>query len=420
MRNLILIIAIVLWPETTKAQEPLTIEVCYEIARSNYPSIRQKELIAKSLDYTIANVRAGLLPQFSINAQATYQSEVTKVSSSVPGVDIEPLSKNQYRVFGEVTQFIYDGGANHSQSKISEAFSKVDDQKLEIELYQIRERINQLFFGILLVDRQMAQVNILQKDLTASISRTETAVRNGTAFRMSVDLLQAEFLKAEQRVIEFQSLRQAYLVMLGHFINQVLPPNTQLVKPDVAVSVTGQNINRPELSLFSYQQEQFSAQYALSKTHPRPHVGFFIQGGYGRPALNQLKNEFNGYYLGGVRLIWPLAGLYNTKRDKQLLDINMQRINAQRETFLFTTTQQGSQQKEELNKLHKLIEVDNQIITIRIRITETARVQQENGIITTSDYLRELNAEDQAKQNKLLHDMQLIMAMYAYQHTMGN
>lgn len=420
MRKQILILAFIFLSWISYAQSLLTLEDCYEMARVNYPSIKQKELIERSKDFSIANVRAGLLPQFSINAQATYQSEVTEVPFTAPGFNIETLSKDQYRVYGEVTQSLYDGGINKSQRQIAETSSKIDDQKLEVELYQIKERINQLYFGILLDDEQMAQVRILQKDLSANISRTESAVRNGTAFRMSVDLLQAEYLKAEQRVIELQSIRQSYLVMLGTFINQPLTENTQLQKPEVISPDPEVNIIRPEMTLFSYQQEQFAAQYNLNKTQIRPRVGFFLQGGYGRPALNQLNNEFNSYYLGGVRLNWSLSGIYNSKRDRELLDLNIQRVNVQRETFLFGTSQQATQQKEEITKLQKLIEVDNKIIALRTKIKETAQVQQDNGVITTNDYLRELNAEDQAKQNKLLHEMQLLMALYAYQNTIGN
>lgn len=420
MRKSFFVLCLISMPFINLAQEVLTIEQCYESARNNYPLIKQKELIEQSKEFSIANVRSGLLPQISINAQATYQSDVTQVPITAPGFNIEALAKDQYKVYGEVTQSLYDGGTTKRQKTIVETSARVEDQKLEIELYKIKERINQMFFGILLVDEQTKQLELLQKDLERNIARTESAVRNGTAFKMSVDLLQAEYLKAEQRIIETQSMRQAFIVMLGYFINKPLTETTQLEKP-IILSIEDQPLlTRPELTLFNYQNEMLGAQYELGKTKTLPRVGLFLQGGYGRPALNQLKNEFDTYYLGGIRLNWSLSGFYNSKRDKQLLDLNMRQVNAQKETFEFNTNLITGQQKQELNKLKKLISVDDKIIELRTSIKQTAEIQQENGVITTNDYLRELNAEDQAKQNRLLHEMQLLMALYAYQNTIGN
>ncbi len=407
-------------PLLAQAQNPLTIEMCHELARNNYPLIKQKQLIEQSTEYSIANIKSGQLPQITINAQATYQSDVTQVPIAAPGFDIEPLSKDQYKIYGEVSQSLYDGGTIKGQKSLTETKARVDDQQVEIELYKIKERINQLYFGILLVDEQTAQIELLQKDLERNISRAEAAVKNGTAFKMSVELLQAENLKATQRMIETQSMREAYMTMLGYFINQPLDENTTLTRPSVLTFDDQPVLARPELTLFNYQQELLGGQYELGKTKTLPRVGLFLQGGYGKPALNQLKNEFDTYYLGGIRLNWSLSGFYNSKRDKQLRDLNLQEVNTQRETFEFNTTLLTTQQKQELNKLNKLIEVDDKIIALRTSIKTAAEAQLENGVITTNDYLRELNAEDQAKQNRLLHEMQLLMALYAYQNTIGN
>lgn len=403
-----------------KAQAPLTLDQCYELARQNYPLIKQKDLIEQSKDFSIGNIRSGFLPQFTINGQATYQSAVTKLPVSIPGISIQPLSKDQYKVYGELNQTLYDGGTINRQSQLTETNAQVEDQKLEVELYKIKERINQIYFGVLLVEKQIDQVNLLKQDLQINISRTESAIRNGTAFRSNADLLQAEYLKAEQRIIEMSAMRKTYLDMLGYFINQQLNENTQLATPVVLAPEEDPTIVRPELSLYNFQNELLGKQYQMSRTRNLPRVGLFLQGGYGKPALNLLENKFNGYYLGGLRLNWSLSGLYNSKRDKQLLDVNLQQVNLQKETFLFNTNMAMSQQKQEVNKLQSLIEVDDKIIELRSRIKKTAEVQQQNGVITTNDYLRELNAEDQAKQNKLVHEVQLLMALYNYQNTIGN
>ena len=398
----------------------LTLDKCHELALQNFPLIKQKELLVKSKDYSVANAHSGFLPQFTIIGQATYQSEVTKVPISFPGVDIQPLSKDQYRVYGEVNQALYDGGTIKQQSAIAEANAKVEDQRVEVELYKVKERINQLYFGILLADAQLNQIGLLKKDLQTSLNKTEAAIQNGTSFKSNADILKAELLKADQRAIEMKSLRTAYIDMLSYFINQKIGEETVFDNPAVLTFQETSAISRPELLLYNSQASLLEAQYKSAQTRNLPRFNLFLQGGYGRPGLNALLNDFAGYYIGGLRFIWNLSGLYNANRDKQLLNLNVQQLNYQKETFLFNTHLQLKQQSQEVMKLAKLIEVDDKIVALRSNISSTAKAQHENGVISTNDLLRELNAEDQAKQNRLLHQIQLQLSQYAYQNISGN
>ena len=402
--------------------QSLTIDQCYEMARKNYPLIKQKELLIKSMEFTIANAQSGYLPQVGIYGQATYQSDVTKVPiAGIPGLpSIDPLSKDQYKIYGELNQTIFDGGVIKNQTAVQSANTLVEQQKVEVELYKIKDRINQIFFGVLLMDAQVIQVNLLKEDLKTSLAKTESAIRNGTAFKTNADILLAELLKSDQRIIEMRAARKGYLDMLGYFINQSLGEATLLEKPvDILFEKTSP-VKRPELTLYQFQSDLLGAQYKANTTRNAPKLGFFVQGGYGRPGLNVLKNEFDTYYLGGFRMSWMLSGFYNSNRDKQLLDVNSQVVNSQKEVFLFNTNLTLTQQSQEVNKLQDLITVDNQIIALRTRIKDTSKSQHENGVISTSDFLRELNAEDAAKQNLLLHQVQLMLAQYNYQTTTGN
>lgn len=396
----------------------LTLDQCYKLARQNYPLIKQKELLAKSLEFTIDNVQSGHLPQVTIGAQATYQSEVTRLPG--PSILVEPLSKDQYKVFGEINQNIFDGGVVKSQASIQRASSQIEQQKLEVELFKIKDRINQIFFGVLLINAQLEQVELLKKDLDASLQKTEASIRNGIVFKSGADIIQAEILKSDQRVIEIQTARNTYLDMLGYFINQALDETTYFETP-VTILPEPSTINtRPELKLYQFQNDLLGAQFKSTSSRNLPKVGAFFQGGYGRPALNLLKNEFDFYYLGGVRLNWSLSGLYNSNREKQLLDMNTQSVNAQRETFSFNTNLALKQQGNEARKWNDLIRVDEQIITLRAKIKSTAQSQYDNGVISTNDLLKELNAEDVAKQNLIYHQVQLLLAQYNYQTTLGN
>ena len=401
-----------------QAQSVITLEECYEWARKNYPLIQQKELLVRSLAYNIDNVQSGHLPQLAIYAQATYQSEVTRLPG--PGALVEPLSKDQYRMYAELNQSIYDGGIIKNQNAVQSTNTLVEQQKLEVELYKIKDRINQIFFGVLLMEAQRAQINLLRGDLTTSLSRTESAIRNGTAFRTNADMLQAELLNTDQRIIEINACRSVYLDMLGYFINQPLNDQTILQAPLALADETALEIRRPELTLYQFQLELVGAQYKANQTRNVPKLGLFLQGGYGRPGLNMLKNEFDTYYQGGVRFSWSLGNFYNSKRDRELLDVNSLFVNTQRETFLFNTNLSLKQQSKEVEKLRELIRVDGDIITLRTRIKNTAQSQYDNGVISTSDLLRELNAEETARQNLAVHQIQWMLAKYNYQTTSGN
>lgn len=403
----------------TYAQEPsLTLEQCWELARKNYPLIKQKELLTRSLEYSISNAQSGNLPQVSIHGQASYQSDVTRLPG--PALLVEPLSKDQYKIYAELNQNIYDGGVIKNQNAVQSAGTLVEQQKLEVELYKIRERINQIYFGVLLMDAQRSQLNLLRSDITSSLAKTESAVRNGTAFQTNVDMLQAELLKTDQRIIEINAGRKAYLAMLGYFINQPLTAQTVLVAPVAVEDARVAEIKRPELTLYQFQSDLLGAQYKSSTTRNVPKLGLFVQGGYGRPGLNMLKNEFETYYLGGIRLSWSLGNFYNSKRDRELLDVNTQMVSAQKETFLFNTNLTLMQLDDEVQKLRELIRVDDEIIALRARIKNTAKAQYEHGVISTNDLLRELNAEENARQNLAVHQIQFMLAKYNYQTTSGN
>jgi outer membrane protein TolC len=400
--------------------QQLTIQECYEKARQNYPLIKQKELVAKSKEFSVANIKSGFLPQVSINGQATYQSDVTKVPIENPLFNVEPLSKDQYKVYAEVNQTIYDGGVVKKNSALQETSSQVEDQKIEIELYKIKERINQIYFGTLLINRQLVQVELVKKDIESSLLKMESAIRNGTAFKTNADILQAELLKNDQRAVELKAARKSYLDMLAMFIHQPLGDDITLQMPE-APSMPGELvISRPEISLYNYQRQLYAAQQQLTNTRVVPRVSFFMQGGYGRPGLNMLLNKFDTYYIGGLRFSWNLGGYYNANRDKQILDLNLQSVDQQKETFLFYTQLSVQQQNNEISKLNELIEIDEKMIALRSRIKSTAKSQLDNGVITANDYLRELNAEDQAKQNLSAHQIQLLMTQYTQQVTTGN
>jgi outer membrane protein TolC len=414
--SLILLMTLVLQGRAQKEKE-LTIEECYSLARQHYPLIRQYELISKSREYSLQNASKGYLPQVSLNAQATYQSEVTEVPIHIPGMSLPELSKDQYKLYADVNQTLYDGGAIRLQKQSLEANAAVEEQRLEVELYKLNERINQLFFGILLIKEQLVQNELLIKDIQLGIDKAQSRVDNGTAVKSTVDVLKAEKLKAGQRATELRSADKAYRSMLEQFTGQQVSENTVLIRP-AEPDISG-TIARPELSLFDRQAQTLDIQKKMIDSRSLPKFNMFVQGGYGRPGLNMLSNEFSPYAIGGLRMNWVFGGLYTAGKERKIIENNRSNINLQRETFLFNTELSLKQQSEEVRKLSELTTSDGEIIDLRNSIKNTASIQLENGIINTSDYLREVNAEDQARQQLLLHQMQKLIATYNQQNTTG-
>lgn len=398
--------------------QTLRIEDCYTLAKQNYPQAKQRNLIKKSGAYSIDNITTGYLPQINIAGQASYQSAVTEVPIKVPGIDIPSLSKDQYKLYGEVNQVLFDGGVIKQQKKIQEASTVVEEQTLEVELYKLNDRINQLFFGILLIDEQLKQTTLTRSDVETALKKTEASIANGVALKSNGDVLKAEILKTDQKAIELKAMRRAYADMLGLFINSQVNESTTLVKPDPLVSSI--EIKRPELSLYDKQATLFDVQQKMINAKNLPRFGLFVQGGMGKPALNMLSNEFEPYYLGGVRLNWSLSGWYTSKKERYLLDLKKQNTNIQKETFLYNTNMVIKQQTSEEDKWQTLLQTDNEMIALRTSVKNTSLAQLENGVITSSDYIREVNAEDQAKQNRILHEIQLLQTQYNLKFTTSN
>jgi len=415
--NSLVSISTLLLPALLNGQS-LSLEEAQSLARQNYPSIQQKGLIRQTADLSIQNLNKGYLPQIALNGQATYQSEVTQVSIPVPGIAINPLSKDQYKATADVSQVLFDGGSIGNQKQIQKLNAEVEDEKIEVELYKLRERINQIFLSILLLDEQIKQVELVKADIGIGIKKTEAQVNNGVSFRSNLNSLEAELLKTEQRTIELKSSRKGLVKTMVLFLGKPLDENTKFQLPQIAQKTA--EIKRPELDLYQKQAALVNQQKKLLISKNLPKASLFGQGGYGRPGLNMLQNEFDWFYLAGVKMSWNLSSLYTYKKEKQLIGISSKSVGLQQQTFLLNTNTQLAQQQAEIDKLEALIASDQKIIALREKVKIAANAQLENQVISSSDYVREVNAEDQARQNLITHQLQLLQAKINYNTLAGN
>ena len=398
--------------------QTLTLQQCYQLARENYPLIKRNDLLAKSKDYTVENASKAWLPQINILGQATYQSDVTQLPIKLPNATVEPLSKDQYKVFADINQTIFDGGMISNQKKIAELQSQNEIQKNEVELEKLKDRINQLFFGIIQTDEQINQLDLSKSDLQNGLKKAEAQLKYGTILRSNVDVLKAQLINIEQQQIELKSLKSSFIKMLSFFTNKNLDENTQLEKPEKLL-LTNEN-NRPELKLFDLQKQLSESQKSLIKSKNLPKLGAFLQAGYGKPGLNMLKNEFDTFFIGGIKLNIPISGFYTKINELALIDNQQQDIDIQKENFLFNQKFSMIQNSNDLEKIQKLIDKDIEIISLRESIKKASLAQLENGVINTNDYLREVNAEEQAKISKIKHEIQYLLTQYNLKTQLGN
>ncbi len=388
----------------------LTLEECYDLAKQNYPLIKRHDLIAKTKEYNLQNAAKGWLPQIQIVGQATYQNDVIQFPIQLPNMTIEPLSKDQYKVYADFQQNIYDGGMIANQKKMATINSEIELQKTEVETDQLEMRINQIYFGILQTDEQLQQTELTKSDLSSGLKKAEAQLENGVIFRSNVDVLKAQIVNLEQKQLELQSTKKSFLQMLSLFINKNIDESTTLVKPE-KILIQDEN-KRAELKLFDLQKQGLEQQKANINSKNLPKLGAFFQGGYGKPGLNMLKNEFDIFYIGGLRLNIPISGFYTRKNDLALVETQQQEIEVQKENFLFNQQFQTIQNKSDLDKIQQLINKDNELIELRESIKKASLAQLENGVITTNDYLREVNELDRAKNQKIIHEIQYLLTQY--------
>ncbi|WP_286834158.1 MULTISPECIES: TolC family protein [unclassified Proteiniphilum] len=399
----------------------ITLDEMQVKAKTNYPAIARYNIIEKTRYFSIDNANRGYLPQGSISSQAAWQSDVTKIDLDLPiefpSIEIPVPDQDQYRLVAELNQTIWDGGNITAQKKSLTANSELEIKKLDTEIYALRERVNNLYFGILLMKGNLQQHEILEKELQRNYDNVQAYVQNGVANVSDLSTVKVEQLKAGQQKISLESTLDAYIRMLSVMTGEPLDKDMTFVKPNPETDLISPIINRPELKMFNAQEEAIESQKLLLKAKNMPKLGAFAQGGYGKPGLNMFDNEFSPYFLGGIRLIWNFGNLYTLNNDKKIIDLQKKAVNTQREVFMQNLFMQIPQQQIEIEKYKKTMQDDDEIIRHQTFIRKAAEVKVENGTLTVSDLMREINAEEAARQSKTLHEIQYLMSVYSLKHS---
>lgn len=401
------------------SQANLTLDSCLYLARLHYPSFQQIELSQKILGQQIKNINTNWLPGIQGTAQATYQSDVTSIPINIPGLPtITPPPKDQYKFYLDAQQLIYDGGTNKNQKNLLRNVEAADELKVESEFYKMNEKVIQLYFGILLIKEQIKIIGLTQSDVDANLKKAGIAYEAKSISGYQLNLLKSEKIKLDQKLLELQSQQKVLLTNLGKIIHRILKENEILTIPQ-SIPINS-NVNRPEFKLIQVQKALLQQQNRLNQSKAIPKVLAFGQAGYSNPALNFLKDEFQTYYIAGIRLNWNVSSLYNLNRDNKINHLNQSLTEIQEEAFLYKLNIEKSQYEIDTEKFLALQLSDQDLILLYSKIKEASRLQYETGTLTLADYLRDINSEEQARLNEVIHRISYLQSIYLNNNLYGN
>lgn len=403
-----------------------TLNDCQKWAAENYPLLKRYELLQATTDYTVANINKGWLPQLSAGAQATLQSDVMSLPDglksimSQAGYNVKGLKKDQYKVAIDVSQTIYDGGSIKAAKQAARAEGEAKARQNDVDMFAIRDRVNNLFFGILLAEDKLKLNSDLQQLLLDNCRKLEAMVKGGTATNADLDAVKAEYLNARQQQVELSSAKNSYVRMLEIFTGRQIEQPLKRPEATVPDNISTQ---RPELSLFNAQTRQLNARSAQLDAAIRPRLSLFAQGYYGYPGYNMFEDMFshdwslNGMI--GMRLSWNISSLYTHKNEKRKLATAANEIENARDVFLFNNRLQTTQERMAVERYRRIMADDDEIIQLRTSVRQAAEAKLSHGIIDVNGLLQEITRENTARTQQSVHEIEMLKAIYELKDKLG-
>jgi outer membrane protein TolC len=403
--------------------QPLTLFDCYEKTEKNYPLIQQLELINLSEKYNLQNATRAWIPQFQLYGKVTLQSDAPSFSVDFTQIGMPKkmsvdVPKDQYQAYLQVNQIIWDGGQIRSAKKTIKAGTEVQRIQNKVDIYAVRGRVNELFFGVILYDSQIERIKVNLQDLQRNLDKVISYTELGFANESDIDAVKVEQLLAEQNIIQFVAMREAFLAMLGAFMGEELLPDVILLKPEIIV-IQELN-NRLELQLFDISIAAQKTQNTQILAKNMFKIGFFLQGGFARPGLNMFSSGFKPYAIGGAQLNWGFGNLYTLKNEKRIIENNISNIEINRKLFLLNQSIQTKQQKAIAEQYRKILASDDEIIRMRETIYKASEAKTEHGTMSITDLMRDLNMEHAAKAQKIVHEVHYLKALYDLKNIYNN
>lgn len=404
--SLLMLMALPLW-----AQQHITLQECYELVAKNYPLAKQSNVMEQQNEFDQEAISNEKLPQVIMSAQATYQSEVTEVP--IPNSGIEPLNKDQYRVTLSINQLIYNGGMIDASSNLKSAQLKTRQQQVEVNLYELKKQVNQLYFSILLAQEQHKLLVAKQTEIETKLKEVKSGISNGALLPTSDKILEAELLKLKQQFTEVKNNKITLISNLSTLMAEPLDTATIFNEPIIETQLSSE-LNRPELQLFQLKKAELESSETLLAKQNTPKLLGFASGGYGNPGLNMLDNSFQTFYTVGLKVDWNVFDWGINKKQRESLSLYKDIIDTETEVFKLNTNMELQQQEADIHTIEDFIATDTEIIELRKAVLNAAESQMKNGIITTSAYITELTNFYEDENRMVTHNIQLQLAKANY------
>ena len=405
----------------------VTLDECRRLAREHYPEIRQYDLVRRTEEYTLSNARRAWLPQLSFAAQATWQTEVPSFPNALAGmlaqqgIDMPGMNKDQYKAALELNQTLWDGGKSEADKRIARAEAAEQARSADVDLYALQGRVDNLFFGILLLDERIAQTQLTLDLLRSNLEKVRALQRNGVAMQSDADAVEAELLTVNQQLTQVTASRDSYRRMLEIFTGRPLD-GERLERPD-ASEPRSMESSRPELALFDATADKLTAQERLVKAATRPRFGLFAQGYYGYPGMDYFQSimspDWSWNAMAGVKMSWNFGAYYTRKNSLAKLRTAKEQVEMQREIFLFNTRLQTAEESGDIARLRKALADDDRIVALRRSVREAAESKLRNGVIDTDDLLRKITDEAAAATARSAREIELLKTIYELKHTIN-
>ena len=429
------------------AQETITIEQCQKWALENYPAIRQHGLLDKAREYTLSNISRVYMPEFSLSGVASWQSEKMKLDLKMPdkvNVDLDlnqllpngnlgsltlpvsipqmsiPISdRDRYNASLSLKQALWAGGRVKAGKEMARSEVDMMHAGVDAQLYEIKDKVKQLYFGLLTINGREKQLNRADEILDSLRVRAEVALKEGVIFESDLDVIDVERIKYKQLRLELDAKREACLSVLSSLIHRPLTGETKLEMPAVNVNLGNEEVRRPELAYMDRKIKRLDADLKMLNAENMPKLGVFAMGGYGKSGLNTFDKDFKPYFIGGVMLSWNFGKLNTLGNDRKLVRVQQESVEIMKESFIFNTRMEALIQDAEIRKLQKLVKSDEEAVCLRENIQKASEVKYANGVCTISELIMDVNQAMIARQEKLLREVELKMTVYSKMVTLG-
>ena len=398
------------------SQDQISLDACYELVSINYPLAKQGELLNQKNALELEVIDAEKLPQLNLTAQATYQSDV--IAIPIPNSGVEPPNNDQYRATLNVNQLIYGGGAIDAKTNLKNAVLNTQQKQLEVNLYQLKKQINQIYFSIILTQERHSLLTSKQAQLQTKLKEVQSGIKNGMVLPSSDKIIEAELLKIKLQFTEIEHSKESLIGTLSSLIGKNLSVDSNFVNPEIILGLSD-SITRPELELFQLKKTEIETSEQLISKQNSPKFFGFANGGYGNPGLDPLDNSFQAFYTVGVRLNWNIFDWNSTKKQRQSIIINRDIVDTEESTFRLNTNIELNQLQTEMTKISDFIRTDAEIITLRNEVLKSAESQLKNGVITSSAYITELTNLYEDENNLSVHKIQFMLVKANYKITKG-